>query len=310
MQSDLERDAADRAAPRPTTESPPVSPPESPPINASFWMRALTIVLFYISGWRWFIRYMRSPPHVRYISRRLCIRTSYRAMLSEARAIQMVAAKTTIPVPKIYCSFCYRGRVLILMERLPGRPLCANWRGRTPASRNAILAQLKSMLAELRSIPIPPSLITSLGASPVASVDGGVFYDGNLPTNSLWGPYDSIQAFHRAVRDTSGVCVTEETFNVFPDLRTLIAFHDGPFGPPVFTHGDLSSFNILADGDKVTGIIDWETAAWMPAYWEYTNAWHVSPYNLFWQEEVGKFIPADAYALEMEKIRRRYYNRF
>ncbi len=279
-------------------------PPESPSINANFWTRALTLILYRISGQRWYMRHMQSPPRVRYVSRRLCIRCADRTLLSEARAMQIVAATTTIPVPTIYCSFRHRGRVFILMERLPGSPLYFDWLTRTPASRKAILTQLKSMVEELRAIP-PPSFINGH----VAGVDGGVFYDGNLPAKSFWGPYDSIQAFHQALRDTNSVHAPNDTEDMFPGLQELITFHDGLFTPPVFTHGDLSSFNILADGDKVTGIVDWETAAWMPPYWEYTNAWNVNPFNLFWQEEVGKFIPPDAHACKMEQIRRKYFGR-
>ena len=72
-------------------------------------------------------------------------------------------------------------------------------------------------------------------------------------------------------------------------------------------HGDLSSFNIIADDDKVTGIIDWETAGWMPEYWEYTSAWHVNPMNPFWRDEVAKFLTPVEYELDMEKIRRRWF---
>jgi len=34
----------------------------------------------------------------------------------------------------------------------------------------------------------------------------------------------------------------------------------------VFTHGDLSSLNVLVRGDQIVGIIDWETAGWYPSY--------------------------------------------
>ncbi|ERT03281.1 hypothetical protein HMPREF1624_01587 [Sporothrix schenckii ATCC 58251] len=97
-----------------------------------------------------------------------------------------------------------------------------------------------------------------------------------------------------------------ETKERFAALRTLFALHENykEPQPPVLTHGDLRANNILADGDTVTGIIDWETAAWMPAYWEYTNAWHVNPYNPYWQEEVDRFLKPRPQELEMEKLRR------
>ena len=40
----------------------------------------------------------------------------------------------------------------------------------------------------------------------------------------------------------------------------------------VFTHGDLSLRNILAENGKITGIVDWENAGPFPEYWEYTKA--------------------------------------
>lgn len=58
------------------------------------------------------------------------------------------------------------------------------------------------------------------------------------------------------------------------------------------------------------GIIDWEIAGWMPPYWEYTSAWHVNPQNMFWQDEVDKFITPHPRELEMEIIRRKYYGDF
>ncbi|KND93106.1 hypothetical protein TOPH_02253 [Tolypocladium ophioglossoides CBS 100239] len=48
-------------------------------------------------------------------------------------------------------------------------------------------------------------------------------------------------------------------------------------------------------GDDVVGIIDWETAAWFPCYWEYVCAWNVNPQNRFWQQEVDKFLTPRPY---------------
>lgn len=48
----------------------------------------------------------------------------------------------------------------------------------------------------------------------------------------------------------------------------------------------------------------------MPAYWEYTNAWHVNPHNPYWQEEVGKFLEAWPQELEMERLRRKFFDQF
>ncbi len=248
---------------------------------------------------------------VLYVSSRLRIHCTEHTMLSEARVIQLVSQHTSIPVPKIYCSFKYRGFVYILMERLPGRPLAHGWVRRSAESKARILEQLRRMIEELRTVPQPPPLAGGPPSSNVVSgMDGGLFYDGNLPDKRFWGPFATIRDFHRELRSYMAE-VPEDRDDVYPGLRKLISYHEETaFTPPVLTHGDPSAFNILADGDTVTGIVDWETAAWMPAYWEYTNAWHVNPYNPYWQEEVDKFITPWPEALEMERIRRRFFDVF
>ena len=68
--------------------------------------------------------------------------------------------------------------------------------------------------------------------------------------------------------------------------------------------------NIIVRGDKVVGIIDWETAGWWPEYWEYTSAWHVNPYDEFWREEVDKFLEPKVEELDMERVRRKFFGDF
>lgn len=48
------------------------------------------------------------------------------------------------------------------------------------------------------------------------------------------------------------------------DMSKLATFHESVIRPPILTHRDLSSFDILLRGDKVAGIIDWEIAGWLP----------------------------------------------
>lgn len=222
--------------------------------------------------------------------------------------MKFIAEKTNgaIPVPKVYCSFKHDGRVYILMERLPGKTAQAagpGWTHRTKESQAHILAQLKTMIDTMRKIPPPDDFA-------VGNVDGGQLYDGNLPDRKYVGPYKTIQDFHLELR--SGVKeATDAHEERCPGLRQLIEMHNQDWGPPVFTHGDLHSNNILIDeNDNVSGIIDWETAGWMPRYWEFTNAWNVNPYDEFWQEEVPKFISRDSEGQEMERIRRLYFKQF
>jgi aminoglycoside phosphotransferase len=74
--------------------------------------------------------------------------------------------------------------------------------------------------------------------------------------------------------------------------------------PLVFTHNDLFPRNIMVDGSRVTGVIDWESAGWFPAHWEYcksTNwgAWTHS--HAAWPSCVSKFIPVFAEEADADK---------
>ncbi|KAG6098809.1 hypothetical protein E4U30_007499 [Claviceps sp. LM220 group G6] len=164
------------------------------------------------------------------------------------------------------------------METIHGQRLVANWVQRSSTSKAKILEQLRLVANEMRKIEVPE--------------DVGI-YDTRLPGQSHWGLFPSISAFHRHLRN--GI--------VPEDIRDP----ERLWGNPVFTHGDLSSLNILAKGDEVVGILDWETAAWMPCYWEYTAARDANPQNLFWREEVDKLLTPIPQAWEAEAIRKKYF---
>jgi len=90
----------------------------------------------------------------------------------------------------------------------------------------------------------------------------------------------------------------------------MAALQNEPWPAPVFTHGDLNPSNIFVCGDKVVGIIDWETAGWYPSYWEYTSAWTASINNKEWQSTLEQFLEPHPAALKMERTRQRWWGEF
>lgn len=133
-------------------------------------------------------------------------------------------------------------------------------------------------------------------------------FDARLPKDWHWGPFDSIDQFHAAL--TEGQDLSAASLDTYPELKELASFYKQPWHQLVFTHGDLSSLNILCKEDDVAAIIDWETAGWLPHYWEYVSAWNVNPQNTFWQIEVDRFIPPLHHERDMDTIRRRYFGDF
>ncbi|KAL2755810.1 hypothetical protein ACRALDRAFT_2034813 [Sodiomyces alcalophilus JCM 7366] len=270
----------------------------SRPINDGFFVRWAVVLLYKLFSIRWFLRLFKRAGPVVFLSSRVCIKSTAFTSLAEASAMRFVAENTSIPVPKVYSAFEHQGRVYIVMERIDGVCLAHGWLQRTPESRSRILNSLQSMIQQLRQIPAP----TGCG---VSNVDGGPIYDQRLPGPKHWGPFRTIDDFHRKLRadlDEPELAGTPP----IPELGRLISFHRQPWPSPVFSHGDLSSFNILACGDDVVGIVDWETAGWMPLYWEYTCAWNVNPQNQFWRDEVDRFLEPFPEALAMDAIRRKY----
>ncbi|KAF4955404.1 hypothetical protein FGADI_4584 [Fusarium gaditjirri] len=203
---------------------------ESREISSGLLMRLLTLLLYKINKTPCLRRLRKHPGRIFLVSSKLCIKATAFTTLAEANTMRFVAQNTSIPVPRVYCSFKHKGRVYILMERVQGQDLSQNWSQRSEESKARILAQLKAMVAELRSIPPP-------GDVGVANVDGGPIFDQRLPDKSFWGPFTTIQEFHRELRRGLELADGEEAF---PGLRELIEFHNGPWEGPVFTHGDLA----------------------------------------------------------------------
>lgn len=225
--------------------------------------------------------------------------------LSEASTMRFVAQRTSIPVPKVYCSFKHKDITFIVMRRVRGQMLiggpdstAVSWKQRSSESRAKILTQLRDMVDEMRSLS-PPS------DGKVANVDGGSLWECRLPGGTgRFGPFEDVAAFHLHLR--KGMPSPPHP-DQLEEVKDLIARQEKGSWPLRFTHGDLSSFNILVRGDEVVGVLDWETAGWFPSYWEYTTAWNVSPMNEFWRDEVGKFIEPFPEELEMERVRRKYF---
>ncbi|KAL6703514.1 hypothetical protein ACN47E_009612 [Coniothyrium glycines] len=241
-------------------------------------------------------RFRKRHGTVLFLSKKICVKYGSSVNLREASSLQFVAKHTSVPVPRVYCAFAHSNRTYIVMERIHGDPVGSGWLKRSEQSRVKILDQLRDMVGEMRRIKPP----TGIG---VAHVDGGPLYDPRiLGTSNHFGPFKTNQDFHRHLR---GGVEAHPLHN--PQISELISQQDRFQSAPVFTHGDLSSLNVLASGDEVVGIIDWETAGWYPSYWEYTTAWNVNPQNQFWRDEVDSFLHPMHKELEMEKIRLKYF---
>ncbi|KAH6894971.1 hypothetical protein BKA70DRAFT_1117314, partial [Coprinopsis sp. MPI-PUGE-AT-0042] len=183
----------------------------------------------------------------------------------EVLAIQFVGEKTSIPVPTVLDrlpGWPDKHRPwFTLMTSLPGTPLFRQGLGNrfakcTPEQRKKMAGVLSGWLDQLRSIPPPDP-------RKVCGFLGVPLFSHRLDLACRLGPFDSPSHFH-----------AQPFCQAYPDegdekLKRLVEERRAKQYRICLTHGDLVLQNVLADKDfNLTGLVDWETAAWMPEYWE------------------------------------------
>ncbi|KAF2023627.1 hypothetical protein EK21DRAFT_105175 [Setomelanomma holmii] len=214
-------------------------------INATAFRRHLTLLAIKLLK-----RFRKRNGTVLFLSKKICVKYGSSVSLSEASSIPFVAKHTSVPVPRVYCAFANSNRAYIMMEGIHRDPVGLGWLKRSEESRVKILDQLKDMVGEMRRI-IPP-----IGIG-VAHVEGGPLNEPRLPgTSNYFGPFRTVQDFHRHLRGGVEAHPMHE-----PDISELISQQDKLQSAPVFTHGDLSSLNVLASRDDIVGTIDWELSS-------------------------------------------------
>jgi aminoglycoside phosphotransferase (APT) family kinase protein len=195
---------------------------------------------------------------------------NYQAKVAEARIMDFVRLHTSIPVPRVYFVFKQDQIVYTVMEFIEGTPLADSYRATSPEELQGIAAQIKDCIRQIRNFNITPSL--SLGAC-----DGGPFnnvYFRPLPWNPTPNsicpshPFDTVKAFN-------AYWLTRAKLDISLDKSES--------SPIILTHGDLTGRNILVNGGKMVGILDWETIGWYPAFWETMIVWRDARWSKKWR---------------------------
>jgi aminoglycoside phosphotransferase len=237
------------------------------------------------------------------ISKHKIVKTGFRTHLTEGATLKYIAENTAIPVPRVYCSFLHKNRAYVVMERIQGDELPKAMRTISKESLEGVFSQLRKILEELRALSPP--------GPGVESCVGGSLYDSRLPRgNPRFGPFKTIQDFHFWLRrDLKPEDLQDrERDQDVHDVLEMMNRQDGPWPPPVFTHGDLNPFNILVREGKVVGIIDWEFSGWYPPYWEYTSAWFGNLTRTGWQSKLDNFLDRPhPKEFEMEQVRNKWW---
>ncbi|KAG9502065.1 hypothetical protein J7337_007779 [Fusarium musae] len=170
---------------------------------------------------------------------------------NEALVLQFIKENTTIPVPEVISSDWDR----IELEYIEGQTLKEAWPSLEPHDRTAILGQLKDYLGQLRA----------LKGFYIGRFDGQGAVVPSMMTRS-GGPFTNLESFQEwLVRPPKRI--EEQSLHWAQMTKQL-----GEDYPIVFTHGDISSRNIMIRDGRIVAILDWEWAGWYPVYWDYVFA--------------------------------------
>ncbi|GJJ12735.1 hypothetical protein Clacol_006979 [Clathrus columnatus] len=193
----------------------------------------------------------------------------------EPLATEFVRLNTTIPVPKVLDvipSYLYGTQfdsVILLTKRIPGVPFSDSTKFEietaTPEQREIFQRTLYTWLTQLRNIPTPHS-------EKVCGFSGGSLTSFRIETahRQRVGPWSDVREFHAQNFNTAFPNYPDEA-----DEQTKRAILERPSKEYriCLTHGDLQPHNLLIDDNgRPCGLIDWETASWMPEYWEHIIA--------------------------------------
>jgi len=205
----------------------------------------------------------------------------------EVRALNFVYQKLSIHTPRVLHHPPFTGLIPIpysngdegvwyfAMEECPGIPLDTAIDSMTAPELNHIAEQLSKFLEDMRSFT----------SDTLGSLSGGPYFNRFHPY-PLWPDraLNSVEEFLEHVRAVfvvfCGEDYVDELLSVFPrnDAVHLV-------------HGDLLPRNILVKGSTITAVIDWETAGFYPAFWEYCRMHYTGHRTPGWNYVLSRLFP-------------------
>ncbi|KAF5314369.1 hypothetical protein D9619_011899 [Psilocybe cf. subviscida] len=197
-----------------------------------------------------------------------------------------------VPAPRFISygeppSGCVDGSASLLMTTIPGTLLSDVAEG--SVDLDVVHDDLQKILSKMRRHLNPWD-------QRICSVDGGSVTGVFIPASPM-PPLADESHFHQFIRDVAGSSMQD------PAHEDSVIRAEKLFSLPphaiVFTHGDLNDHNIMIGPDgHISGIIDWESAAWLPEYWEFAVTALVR--RRPWGQVMDKEISGGVYAEQID----------
>lgn len=195
--------------------------------------------------------------------------------------LTMQAIRTAgFPVPRVICYGEHpdapHAPVSILMTRVPGDELGQVYEELTDEEKHSITQELKRYLETMRKWPNP------WGGERICSLLGTTIRSIRIPMH-VAGPFESEQEFNDFLIKASwagGFASEAEFQTTYARAKKMQQIPHRV----VFTHGDLKHHNIMVQNGRITGFLDWESAGWYPAYWDFTTALRFIRKGYWWYD--------------------------
>lgn len=166
------------------------------------------------------------------------------------------------------------------MDFIEGITLWEAWKDMSADQKTDIAQQLRAILVAVRSLT-PES--THVGAC-----DGGQVLDLRDYDVYKGGPFPDEDAFNdwlvQGIRPGTPSNMRREF------RKRLRSGHR-----MVLTNGDFSQQNIIVRDNKVVGLVDWQTAGWLPEQWEFVKFFGRRASSSDWYEYADVIFPETYY---------------
>ncbi|RPD53259.1 hypothetical protein L226DRAFT_540777 [Lentinus tigrinus ALCF2SS1-7] len=281
-------------AEQPTLPCPPLGR-KSSPLSRKLRFYVHEWLLIPLSEWYTYLRGIPQQPAIYYLPFGYILKSAPRLREEEGLAMNLARAMG-VPAPRFisfgepppsYIAKHPLATPSLLMTQVPGIEL--SLLNDDEVDFEVVRSDLLSILASMRRFASP-------WGDAVCGMDGGHLYGPLVPGSPL-PPCANESAFYDTLRIIGNLPNVPQGAEAC--LETAERFFALPRHAIVFTHGDLLRHNIMVGEDgHISGIIDWESAAWLPEYWEISVTTVFKGYR--WGQFMDKKVASDAYAAEVE----------
>ena len=209
--------------------------------------------------------------------------------LTEGENMLFVRQTQSEAIPEVFALFSVLNREdrpvnYIIMEHIVGERLDTIWPRLDQTEKDRTAHALRLSLDTVRNIPAQ-GYFGCIGRRPFEESMFWTAPEDGLDDGTINGPFDTESNLNDALvrKYLYNTGLNQKARYYRRVLPLVLRGHS-----MVFTHGDLQRKNIIMRENGKPVLIDWETAGWYPAYWEYASAVFACG---SWQDDWHEYVP-------------------